>query len=314
MDIIELKRLLYKNREIIIKDLNIDPYRRCDTCIYYEHLYEDCYNYCQCNHDECIDCNMECHNNCPCDCEHDKCDNDECDGECHNECSKIYFGKDLVWTIMTNAFLENGIECFEKYNKLFNSNNIFFEDPYYELLAECLLYRLSNDEEIIKKSFDKITSSNLIKNYNYIYGQYKNFGGLLCLNKEIWFLDKLIGLGCDVNQIFVGGRTVISSLIDFNEGINYAYINLKLIEYFLNKGFDINNFNKKEIFNYEYFLSKPYRIKIIEYLIGKGMKISNTEIYKVMLWNKELGTILESFSRNKKQFYDINFNYMKKNF
>ena len=62
--LIELKRLLYKHREEIIEDLQLEGAISCPDCIIgnsESFCYRYCCGCCQCNHNECDNCDMFCH-------------------------------------------------------------------------------------------------------------------------------------------------------------------------------------------------------------------------------------------------------------
>ena len=69
MSTLLFKRLMYKHRKDIIKDLNLDESEACITCVLGDMCYGSCKGCCKCNHDECNNCDMMCHNNCVCNCD-----------------------------------------------------------------------------------------------------------------------------------------------------------------------------------------------------------------------------------------------------
>ena len=148
--LIELKRLLYKHREEIIEDLQLEGAISCPDCIIgnsESFCYRYCCGCCQCNHNECDNCDMFCHSypklnekddKCRCNCDHSDCDTNDCDGICHEECKyfpSIEGGKVVVAMLLKEALSIND-KIFNKYNDLLNPNDKYFEKPYNLTLSQ----------------------------------------------------------------------------------------------------------------------------------------------------------------------------------
>jgi hypothetical protein len=148
--LIELKRLLYKHREEIIEDLQLEGAISCPDCIIGNSdsfCYRYCCGCCQCNHNECDNCDMFCHSypklnekddKCRCNCDHSDCDTNDCDGICHEECKyfpSIEGGKVVVAMLLKEALSIND-KIFNKYNDLLNPNDKYFEKPYNLTLSQ----------------------------------------------------------------------------------------------------------------------------------------------------------------------------------
>ena len=148
--LIELKRLLYKHREEIIEDLQLEGAISCPDCIIGNSdsfCYRYCCGCCQCNHNECDNCDMFCHSypklnekddKCRCNCDHSDCDTNDCDGICHEECK--YFtsieGDKVVVAMLLKEALSINDKIFNKYNDLLNPNDKYFEKPYKMTLSQ----------------------------------------------------------------------------------------------------------------------------------------------------------------------------------
>ena len=148
--LIELKRLLYKHREEIIEDLQLEGAISCPDCIIgnsESFCYRYCCGCCQCNHNECDNCDMFCHSypklnkkddKCRCNCDHSDCNTNDCDGICHEECKyfpSIEGGKVVVAMLLKEALSIND-KIFNKYNDLLNPNDKYFEKPYKMTLSQ----------------------------------------------------------------------------------------------------------------------------------------------------------------------------------
>ena len=148
--LIELKRLLYKHREEIIEDLQLEGAISCPDCIIgnsESFCYRYCCGCCQCNHNECDNCDMFCHSypklnekddKCRCNCDHSDCNTNDCDGICHEECKyfpSIEGGKVVVAMLLKEALSIND-KIFNKYNDLLNPNDKYFEKPYTFTLSQ----------------------------------------------------------------------------------------------------------------------------------------------------------------------------------
>ena len=148
--LIELKRLLYKHREEIIEDLQLEGAISCPDCIIgnsESFCYRYCCGCCQCNHNKCDNCDMFCHSypklnekddKCRCNCDHSDCDTNDCDGICHEECK--YFpsieGDKVVVAMLLKEALSINDKIFNKYNDLLNPNDKYFEKPYTFTLSQ----------------------------------------------------------------------------------------------------------------------------------------------------------------------------------
>ena len=148
--LIEMKRLLYKHREEIIEDLQLEGAISCPDCIIgnsESFCYRYCCGCCQCNHNECDNCDMFCHSypklnekddKCRCNCDHSDCNTNDCDGICHEECK--YFpsieGDKVVVAMLLKEALSINDKIFNKYNDLLNPNDKYFEKPYTFTLSQ----------------------------------------------------------------------------------------------------------------------------------------------------------------------------------
>ena len=148
--LIEIKRLLYKHREEIIEDLQLEGAISCPDCIIgncESFCYRYCCGCCRCNHNECDNCDMTCHSypklnekddKCRCNCDHSACDTNDCDGICHEECK--YFtsieGDKVVVAMLLKEALSINDKIFNKYNDLLNPNDKYFEKPYNLTLSQ----------------------------------------------------------------------------------------------------------------------------------------------------------------------------------
>jgi hypothetical protein len=155
--LIKLKRLLYRHREEIIEDLQLEGAISCPDCIIgnsESFCYRYCCGCCQCNHNECDNCDMTCHSypklnendkKCHCNCDHSNCDTNDteeneeyCDGICHESCkylSCIKGDKVVVAMLLKEALCIND-KIFNKYNDLLNPNDKYFEKPYKFTLSQ----------------------------------------------------------------------------------------------------------------------------------------------------------------------------------
>lgn len=303
MDNLQVRRLLYKHKDDIIHDLNIDDSVCCHSCLI-NSCEQSCFEYCNgcciCDHDNCNECDMECHNNCPCNCDHEDCCSDIDDDEycpvksgdqtnlCHKYCDYVDVdnGQNIKYTILINAF-KISFEIFEKYNKIF-----IIDKPYNFLLELCL-----------ENNFYDCTFTNKTKElqkqrfYQIINCPIDFSGELLHLTDEYEFINELIKRGCNVNYVFNDDQTYLSQLFSglmYSESCNSAK---NKIEFLLSKGADINLGNIRIISGIQY-KDRPHKIEQVKYLMSKGLNIENRLLFKdKMLYDTRLGeTILNILS------------------
>ena len=315
MSILALKRLLYKHRDEIIEDLNLDEYEACVTCVIGDLCYGSCNGTCKCNHAECNNCNMTCHNNCKCNCLHTKCI--DCTS-CHEECLCIDDKREVISTILNYACSNDDMNMFYKYYKTFDEFNKQFANSSTYLLHSCLSnfgdfkddYRT---RQIVR--FDKIIDLPDI-NFNHTY----YYGSLLCRTTDIYLLDKLIKYGTNVNLIFENNKTAVSQLIyaiiacdkcdecdecdecdkcdkrdkcdECDSRPKYYLTFIEKLEYLLNHGADINLGSIHTICD-EIYENKPERIEFIRYLMNKGLNTTNKLLFgNKMLYDTNLGKLI----------------------